>query len=58
MKKFLALTLAGAMVLTFAACGQTKKTAEEVYAEAVAKNAALTSTQANMTMEDVYKRQV
>ena len=52
MKKFLALTLAGAMVLTFAACGQTKKkTAEEVYAEAVAKNAALTSTQANMTMD-------
>lgn len=52
MKKFLALTLAGAMVLTFAACGQTKKkTAEEVYAEAVAKNAALASTQANMTMD-------
>lgn len=40
------------MVLTFAACGQTKKkTAEEVYAEAVAKNAALTSTQADMTMD-------
>ena len=51
MRKFLALTLAGAMVLTFAACGKTKKTAEEVYAEAVAKTSALNATQANMTMD-------
>lgn len=50
MKKVIALTLAAAMALSFTAC-QEKKTPEEIYSEAVAKNAALTATQADMTMD-------